>query len=308
MLSILIPTYNYDTTKLVKELHRQALEAMIDFEIIVMEDGSNVFLDENKAVADLDFCRYIRLEKNIGRSAIRNKLADTAKYEQLIFMDCDAEICLPDYIQRYAVFQHGEFVVIGGTTYDSTEKNPDYSLRLKYGRKREAQLASSREKRKYQTFATFNFLISKSIFSKIRFDESIRDYGHEDTLFGHCLFENGYEILHIDNPLIHKGLDDNRTFIRKTEIATENLYRLHKTGCYPFLANESKLLHHFLRLKKMKLDKLFALKFKMIKSPMKRQLSSKNPSLRLYDFYKLAYFCSYQKHADNADFSDLRRF
>ena len=295
MFSILIPTYNYNITNLVKDLQKQALDTMIDFEIIVMEDGSNVFLEENKTVTDLDFCRYILLEKNIGRSAIRNKLADTAKYEQLIFMDCDAEVCFPDYVQRYAVFQRGEYVVIGGTAYDPNEKNPDYSLRLKYGRKREMQLASAREKRKYQTFTTFNFLISKSIFSKTRFDESICGYGHEDTLFGHCLFENGYEILHIDNPIIHKGLDDNETFIRKTEIATENLYRLYKTDNYPFLANESKLLHHFLQLKKRKLDKPIAWIFKIIKSPMKRQLFSKNPSLRLYDFYKLAYLCSLEK-------------
>ena len=291
MLSILIPSYNYNVTKLVGDLHRQALDARIEFEIIVMEDGSTQFLNENRTVAELDFCRYIPLGENIGRSAIRNKLADTARYEQLIFMDCDAEVCSADYILRYAAFRHCEYVIIGGTAYDPNEKNPDYSLRLKYGREREAQNYEERAKRKYQTFATFNFLIPKSIFSKIRFDESIRGYGHEDTLFGHCLLENGYEIQHIDNPLIHKGLDDNKTFIRKTETATENLYRLYKTGRYPFLAKESKLLHHFLRLKKMKLDKCFALLFKITKKPMQRQLSSKNPSLRLYDFYKLLYLC-----------------
>ena len=40
MLSILIPTYNYDITHLVYELHKQASEAEIDFEIICLDDGS----------------------------------------------------------------------------------------------------------------------------------------------------------------------------------------------------------------------------------------------------------------------------
>ena len=48
MLSILIPTYNQDITKLATELHRQAMEQHVDFEVIVMEDGSSMFVEENK--------------------------------------------------------------------------------------------------------------------------------------------------------------------------------------------------------------------------------------------------------------------
>lgn len=295
MLSILIPVYNYNIAKLVEDLYVQGLDALVDFEIIVMEDGSDLFLEENKQAASREFCRYIPLEKNIGRSAIRNRLADEAKYKHLVFMDCDAEVCNPNYIRRYAAFQHEECVVVGGTIYDPDENNPNYSLRLKYGRQREAQAFHERQKRKYQTFSSFNFLISKSIFNKVRFDENIRGYGHEDTLFGHCLFENGYEIQHIDNSLIHKGLDDNKTFIRKTEIATENLYRLYQTGRYPFLAKESKLLYNFTRINKLKLTSLFALNYKALKQFMQNRLSSPNPSLRLYDLYKLFYMCHIAK-------------
>ena len=48
MLSILIPTYNFNITKLVGELHYQAMENYVDFEIIVMEDGYGYFLDEKE--------------------------------------------------------------------------------------------------------------------------------------------------------------------------------------------------------------------------------------------------------------------
>ena len=161
MLSILIPTYNYDITKLVTELHRQAIEQFIDFEIIVMEDGSKEFIAENKEINNFIFCNHIILKHNIGRSAIRNKLADEAKYEHLLFMDCDAEVNSNQFIERYLAFCHEECVVIGGTAYDPEETNPDYSLRLKYGKEREARNAAERGK---TNFATFNFLISKNIF------------------------------------------------------------------------------------------------------------------------------------------------
>ena len=46
----------------------------------------------------------------------------------------------------------------------------------------------------------------------------------------HLYSVNKIEFLHIENPLIHKGLDDNETFIRKTEEGTRNLYLLYKTG------------------------------------------------------------------------------
>jgi len=288
MLSILIPTYNYNITLLVADLHQQALDTYIDFEIVVMEDGSNLYLEENKSVNDFEFCRHFILAENIGRSAIRNKLADTAKYEHLLFMDCDAEVCSPHYVEKYIAFCKEECVVIGGTAYDLEEKNSRYSLRLTYGRQREARTARERNK---NNFATFNFLISKSIFNRVRFDETILGYGHEDMLFGHQLHTLGYEFIQIENPLIHKGLDDNETFIRKTEEGTRNLFLLYQTGRYPYLGEESKLLKTFLHIKKAGLIRLFALKFDLIKKMLCRQLCSESPSLLLYDLYKILFLC-----------------
>jgi glycosyltransferase involved in cell wall biosynthesis len=289
MLSILLPTYNYNITKLVTDLHQQALEQYVDFEIIVMEDGSTLCKDENKTVSDLKFCQYIVLPQNIGRSAIRNKLADVAKHDHLLFMDCDSELISKNFIQYYLAFCKEDTVVIGGTAYDPKEHNPNYSLRLKYGRLREARAAQERGK---NNFSTFNFLISKSIFNHVRFDETIQGYGHEDMLFGHQLHQLGYEFIQIENPVTHKGLDDNRTFIRKTEEGTRNLYLLYQTGRYPYLAEESKLLATFLRIKKLGLTRLFSLKFFLAKRFMQKFLCCKNPSLLVYDFYKILFICS----------------
>ena len=288
MLSILIPTYNQDITSLVTELQHQVSEQFVDFEIIVMEDGSTLFVEENSIVNGLEECRHIALKNNIGRSAVRNKLANEAKYGHLLFMDCDAEVCSAHFVEKYVTFCKEECIVIGGTAYDPNETNPDYSLRLKYGRKREARTALERGK---NNFATFNFLISKSIFNKVRFDESIRGYGHEDMLFGHQLHQLGYEFIQIENPLIHKGLDDNNTFILKTEEGTRNLFLMYKTGCYPFLGEESKLLNTFLRIRKLGLTRLFALKYDLTKGLFRWALCRKSPSLLLYDLYKILFMC-----------------
>lgn len=288
MLSILIPTYNQNVSKLVADLHHQATEQYVDFEIIVMEDGSQNFVEENANACNPEFCKHIVLENNVGRSATRNKLADAAQYEHLLFMDCDAEVCSEHYIEKYLAFCYEECIVIGGTAYDPDENNPDYSLRLKYGRIREARSAVQRVK---NNFATFNFLISRSVFNRVRFDETIRGYGHEDMLFGHQLQQLGYEFIQIENPLLHKGLDDNLTFIRKTEEATRNLFLLYQTGHYPFLVENSKLLSSFLRIKKTGLLNLFALKFDLSKNMIVKLLCKSNPPLLLYDTYKLLFMC-----------------
>lgn len=289
MLSILIPTYNYDITSLANELARQAQNQLIDFEIIVMEDGSNKFIEKNKSINKIENCKHIVLERNIGRSAIRNKLADYSNYEHLLFMDCDAEVCSDHFIEKYQSFCNEDCIVIGGTAYHDNENNPDFSLRLKYGRKREARNANERNK---NNFATFNFLISKKIFNKVRFDETIKGYGHEDMLFGHQLHQLGYYFTQIDNPLIHTGLDDNKTFLRKTEEGTRNLYSLYKTGNYPYLSDESKLLKLYLKIQKMRLVEVFALKYKITSKLFKWLLCRKSPSLLLYDLYKILYLCN----------------
>jgi len=292
MISILIPTYNYNITRLVADLHRQAVDTCVDFEIIVIEDGSTLYVEENKVVNDFEFCRVIILKENIGRSAVRNKLADEATYPHLLFIDCDAEVCSPHYVERYVSFCKEECVVIGGTAYDENENDPRYSLRLAYGRQREARTALERSNAQtYHNFATFNFMISASLFHKVRFDESIRGYGHEDTLFGHQLHELGCRFIHIENPLIHKGLDDNVTFLRKTEEGTHNLFLLYKTGRYPYLADESKLLNYYIRIYKTGLTLFFATAFNILKPLLHNRLCNTSPSLHLYDLYKLLYLC-----------------
>jgi glycosyltransferase involved in cell wall biosynthesis len=290
MLSILIPVYNYSIVRLVTDLHRQALEAIIDFEIIVMEDGEMPRTKENTFIGQFEYCKHIILPHNIGRSAIRNKLADTAKYEHLLFLDCDAAIPNPDFISKYLVLCSADSVSLGGRIYQNND--PNYSLVTKYGRLRERNdLTTILLREKNPMFTTPNFLITKSIFNQVRFDESILGYGHEDTVFGIKLHLLNINFVFIDNPVVHVGIEDNKAYIRKTENAISNLFCLYKSGNYKLLEKESKLLSYFISVKRYCLVVPFAILFSFSKGLIKLQLCSVNPSLILFDIYKLLFIC-----------------
>lgn len=292
MISILIPCYDYDITGLVSELHRQATETYADFEILVMEDGSTKFVNTNNSISQLSSCKHIVLHQNIGRSAIRNRLADEAKFNHLLFMDCDAAVIRPNFVEKYLAFCHENSVVIGGTAYDSENHDPKFALRFKYGRKREATPATERAmKGRYSHFSTFNFMICKTTFQKIRFDEAIKGYGNEDTLFGYHIAELNCDIHHIDNPLQHLGLDNNSLFLKKTEEGIRNLFKLYHSGKYPFISKQSKLLRTFTNIEKSNSTAFFSFLYIILVTPFKANLLSKHPSLFIFDLYKLLYLC-----------------
>lgn len=296
MLSILIPTYNYNICNLVVDLHNQAKMTQIPFEIVVMEDGSDILLVENQFIQNLSNCHYLVSEKNLGRSAIRNRLAEIAQYPYLLFLDCDAQVSHPDFIQNYLnVCVEDPIVCIGGTAYDPDANQPEFSLRLKYGREKEARVYQKSSSAGPVNFATFNFLISKSVFEKVKFDESIKGYGHEDTLFGHQLHVAGYKFQFVNNSIVHAGLDSNEKYLQKTEQASENLLKLYQTGRYPYLKDESKLLSSYLKLKEWKLDGVLALKYRWMKKWIVKQLFGNRPSLLLFDIYKLLYICNFAR-------------
>ena len=121
MLSILIPTYNYNVYPLVLELHKQCLECQIEFEIIVFDDASKSELNiENEKINSLTNCFFKILELNIGRSSIRNLLAKQSKFENLLFLDADTIPISKDFIKNYVSnIDVDEKVIYGGIKYQN---------------------------------------------------------------------------------------------------------------------------------------------------------------------------------------------
>ena len=286
--SVCIPVYNFSILDAVIELHKQSEQTGFSFEILVIDDCSASFKEENRKIQSLSNVRYIELEENIGRSAIRNKLAEYAQYSYLIFMDCDIIVHNPDYIQNYLNEIPFE-VVIGGCGYsDTPPKDKINRLRWEYGISRETTSASLRNKNPYKSFSTFNFMIRKDIFDKIRFDESISGYGHEDTFFGWDLKKQNIHIKHIDNQILHISLVDSSIFISQVKNSIRNLWILYmnipeKTK----FAEDNKLLHHYLIIRKYHLCFLISLFSKLFRQIIFKNLISDKPNMRLFDLYRL---------------------
>lgn len=286
MLSILIPVYEFDIRDLVQTLQQQCVSAGIAFEILCFDDGSQESTRRNnQQIATLSGVRYEDLPQNIGRSAIRNALAEAAQYDYLLFMDNDSKVVREDYITQYLSQVKADRVICGGRSYAPTPP-ADAALYLHwlYGSKREQILAAVRQQNPWHGFMTNNFLMPKALFQNIGFDVQIVGYGHEDTLFGRELGLRKIEVLHIDNPLEHVGLEDKETFLKKAGIAVRNLHAL--TLRSPDL--DTRLLRAFRAVKRYRLAAFLLYALHDLQGIMLANLRSKHPSLLVLDVYKLA--------------------
>lgn len=283
MLSILIPVYNEDITALVGELLRQGRELQVAFEMLVFDDGSTAQIKavNRKITAEAEVW-YEELPKNVGRSAIRNALGRSARFDYLLFMDGDA---WPDealFLKNYLSNMKNDTVLVGGTKY--TDKAPvGYELHWMVGSKREVIPASQRSQRPYHGFSSFNFLIPKHLFLSCPFDESIREYGHEDTLLGLALKKEKIAITHIDNPLVHKGLDTAGIFLSKRKMAIDNLKKLRLEGRNP----DTKLLGADRFLKRWGLQWIILKGYNFFEEDILRNLHGPAPDLWLFFWWSL---------------------
>ncbi|MFD0991433.1 glycosyltransferase family 2 protein [Mariniflexile jejuense] len=279
MLSILIPTFNYNIVPLVKEIFEQVSKCNIVFEILVYDDGSNSKLNiKNQSIKLIENCFFKELPHNIGRSAIRNLLGTDAKYKTLLFIDAGTFPKEKDFIKNYILI-HNKEVIIGGMTYGEKPLEKKYKLRWIYTKKREAT----------KGLHSSNFLIKKSLFQLNLFDETLKKYGCEDVLFFNNLLKKNIEIIKIDNPVIHEADDDWNTFIKKTDYAIENLIQLIDEG--KLSISNYKISKLYMQLSQLGLDKFVSLLFKWLKPLLLKNFNSNHPSIFLFDFYRLSYFC-----------------
>jgi hypothetical protein len=291
MLSILIPVYNYDVFALVNNLHNQCTKSKITFEILCLDDASNLFTIENQRITQFENTSFLTLESNIGRSAIRNLLAKKANFENLLFLDADTIPVHDNFILNY-IFQinNEEKIVYGGISYQSEKPSKEKLLRWVYGRKRESISPIERNKNPSKFALVSNLLIQKEIVKIYPFDETIHEYGYEDLLFFSILKSKDIQIIHIENPTYHLNLESSNVFLDKTKTALKNLKILKNSK--KLSQEDSKIIAASEYLKKMKLIQIFTYFFITTQAKIEQNLISEKPSLFLFDLYKLGYYCT----------------
>jgi glycosyltransferase involved in cell wall biosynthesis len=298
-ISLLIPVCDYDIVALVHSM-KSCIGKIPEFaEIIIGDDGSTA---ENRAkykALEDEKVKILTSEKNIGRAAIRNKLALEAMGDVLLFIDADAMVpgTAEAYIGKWIPSMTLSRVTCGGILYhESPTGDPDKILRWKIGKKKEQIKASERNKHPYTSFSTFNFLIDRTIFEKLRFNEELIHYGYEDTLLSYQLNKAGIKVLHIDNGLIHEGLESNRDFLNKTKSGIENLSKLYDSVTDKETFRSCvKMLRIYSILRVFRMTLLLAGCFIRFREKMEIRLDSANPPLWLYGFYKISMFCTFRE-------------
>lgn len=289
-LSILIPTYNDICTKQVERIVSLLGRLPdIDYEVVVADDCSpdRQCVAANSQISAYGRCRYIRLDKNRGRAAIRNYLARTAKYDWLLYLDCGVIVDDEDFFANYLRHCGRQTdVVCGGVKPQPPRGNSRESLRYNYEKRHfDTHPAEVRARQPYLSFRTTNFLIRKEVMVRTGIDEDFRTFGYEDVDFGRRLQAAHAGILHIDNPVSYYEYEDNATYLRKIEESLRTLSAHRDT-----LRRYSPLLTTLHRLRPiLPLIRLF---HRLAQEWERRNLTGRHPSLWVLRLYKMGYFLS----------------
>jgi glycosyltransferase involved in cell wall biosynthesis len=289
-LSICIPVFNFDVRELVYNLKKEIQKNDIDAEIILIDDASNDQFKKLNTELTSEVNNYIFLEKNIGRSKIRNLFLQYAKGDYLLFLDCDGKIINSDFLKIYteALQQNTKIdVLYGGRTVSKNLSDKKYILRWKFAVERENLPVVVRNEKPYLSFQTNNFIIKKEILNKIKFNPEFENYGYEDLLFAMDLKSERIKIHHVDNPIFNNDLESNEAYLSKVEESMGSLSKMLRIDFLRLKISEIKLVKAYNLLQKMHLKSLFLNLFKFFEKKIEKNLLSDHPNLRNLDLYKL---------------------
>lgn len=292
-ISILLPSYNNDVRALANNLCVQAEDIknqvpLFAYEIIIADDGSTDkdVVDANRSISNMPNCRFIEMGENIGRSRIRNRLAQEARYDYLLFIDSDMMPFGSTFLMSY-VTSDGNDVIDGGVIV------PEYLNRVIKGNLRHmyekaAQPMHTAEKRSeapYRDFHTANFMIRREVMMSIPFDERFRSYGYEDVLLGKRMKQAGMEIRHIDNPVAFMHFESNDSFLKKSECAMRTLYQFRSD-----LRGYSNVITATEVIQRIVPSWVSRMLFWMAAPMLRANIRSSHPSLKIFSMYKLGYY------------------
>ena len=287
-LSILIPVYNDDCTRLTAELSRQAsLVDGLSYEVLVADDCSpdREAVAPNEAINTLPHCRYVSRSANVGSAANRNFLAQESRYEWLLYVDCDMEILNDSFIVNYLTAPEAD-VVMGGIAIGGDANELAGNLRYQYERSCEADhTASRRSERPYQSFRSCNFLVRRETMLACPFDERFKKSGYEDVMLGKQLKAGRHTIRHIDNPVTITRYETNSQYMNKVERSLRTLHAFRAE-----LRGYSRLLTVADGIHLTVVRRLLVLCFRLLGPAVRRQLCGSHPILRLFQPYRLGYF------------------
>ncbi len=230
-LSVLAPFYREDPSHLLRALDAEACGLDGAVELITLDDGSG----DDTLAATVARCverlksptRLIRLPANVGRAKGRNRLAEEARGQWLLFLDSDMAPDSQHFLGAYLDLIEGAAppVVCGGFSLHQAPDVPDHALHRHMALKSDCLPAAERNLAPEKHVFTSNLLVRRDVFEAVKFDEDFRGWGWEDVEWAMRVARD-HPIAHIDNPATHLGLDPAAVIAAKYEQSAVNFARV----------------------------------------------------------------------------------
>lgn len=291
MISILIPVFDYNAFALVESLEKQGLKLGIPFQIICADDASFSKKNSvNQNINSLTNAQFIEHKKKLGRVCNRQYLAEKALYDQILFLDVDVVPKNSDFLEKYIQeMRLGNYIVFGGLCYDTKTTKSSNSLRYFFGKKREEVAAKIRNRNRYKHIISSNFMFKKSVFLQIN-GMLTKHVGYGmDYAFGALLCANNIGVKHIDNPVIHLGVDQNDVFLKKAENSMHVIYMLHKE--FQLKKYHINILKAYALMRFLKINGIVGKLLGLFDKVILKNIMGQKPILILFDMYRLGYLC-----------------
>ena len=230
-LSVLTPFLRDDPTSLLDMLEREAVALAGSVEIVLLDDGTGdagltARLTQQLASLTLPVC-LITLTVNEGRAIGRNRLASAARGGTLLFLDSDMRPDNDRFLRTWAelIEARDPAVAFGGFSLLQAPADAKFAVHRALAAASECVAHTERTKQPEKYVYTSNLLVRRDVFEAEAFDPGFTGWGWEDVEWAMRVARR-FEVLHIDNPATHMGLDTVQSLAGKYEQSAPNFARM----------------------------------------------------------------------------------
>jgi len=230
-LSVLIPFLGDNPGDLIRQLDQEAAALNGAVEMVLLDDGTGDADLTARLGAALDGlalpARLITLAVNEGRARGRNRLTTAARADAWLFLDSDMKPDSPDFLQTWIalIAARNPAVAFGGFSLEQAPNEPRYAVHRALSGASECLPATERARQPEKYVYTSNLLVRRDVFAAEAFDPGFSGWGWEDVEWA-MRVSRRFEVVHIDNPATHMGLDTVQALARKFDQGAGNFARV----------------------------------------------------------------------------------
>ncbi|WP_395943919.1 glycosyltransferase family 2 protein [Brevundimonas sp.] len=230
-LSVLMPFLRDDPEALLRRLDTEAAALAGRVELVLLDDGTGDAALTARLKTTLDAltlpARLISLPANEGRARGRNRLTTAARAGTWLFLDSDMKPDAATFLQTWIalIARDDPAVAFGGFSLDQAPTDARFAVHRALSGASECVPASERAKTPEKYVYTSNLLVRRDVFAVESFDPGFTGWGWEDVEWA-MRVSRRFDVVHIDNPATHMGLDTVADLARKFDQGAVNFARV----------------------------------------------------------------------------------